>query len=80
MKSPCIALAAQCELQQLAGIHLFTGYGNKDVIADFNVENQKMLVAAGNLSTAELPRLLMVQDTRNLVCEAVASVIIEIMP
>jgi len=31
----------------------------RKLIADFNVENQKMLVAAGNLSTAELPRLLM---------------------
>lgn len=31
----------------------------RKLITDFNVENQKILVAAGNLSTAELPRLLM---------------------
>lgn len=31
----------------------------RKLIADFNVENQKMLFATGNLSTAELPSLLM---------------------
>jgi len=54
VKIACVGPATEKAVRSFHAVSLA-----RKLIADFNVENQKMLVAAGNLSTAELPRLLM---------------------